>query len=687
LWLELPAVCRAAPLGTALARLGAGWVRPKAGSACEIAMNELWIVHRDASVRAALGRLAAGDRPAREGSPLDEAFDRAPPAEVVVLGVAGDLEPELEFARRQLARPGDTAWIVVHEAERPPEELARLFAGLGARWLAYPADAKTLQHEIARAAAAGAGPTTLPARRLRHELEARARRYTADLALPMLERAPWLERVWIRGEPGTGRLLLARALHARGPGARAPLVHVPCDPAMKPVDLAGWLALANEGVPDLTVCLEDVDLLAAPVQRWLRGIAEAGAADERFVTRRLRWLVLMREGPRAGRLDPALAEALAGLELQLPPLRARPTAIAAFAASAARAWAEAAGAAPAVFGADAIEALEAHPWPGNLRELEAVVVRTLAAGAPDPIPAAALRFETAGARAARPVPALSVAPAPEALAARRTDAMDGRGEPSAGAAEGPPPERAPGRAPELVRRLARSLAHELRNPLVAIRTFAALLPERSDDPEFRDHFREQVEEELARVEATLEQVSRFAEADAPNLAPVDVTALLESLLEERREEIQARRLLVLQELDVTRPQALADEALLRFALQALLSRALSWIPERADLFVASRYHPRGLDGGPSVRVLLRFYDPRGPRRPQAPIEPEAAEHLSLRATALELVLAEQLVEAQGGRLRVDASEADETLVVLDLPARAEQGAPGAEPGGAAHPRP
>jgi nitrogen-specific signal transduction histidine kinase len=33
--------------------------------------------------------------------------------------------------------------------------------------------------------------------------------------------------------------------------------------------------------------------------------------------------------------------------------------------------------------------------------------------------------------------------------------------------------------------LAASMSHEVRNPLVAIKTFAQLLPERFDDPDFR----------------------------------------------------------------------------------------------------------------------------------------------------------------------------------------------------------
>jgi hypothetical protein len=66
-------------------------------------------------------------------------------------------------------------------------------------------------------------------------------------------------------------------------------------------------------------------------------------------------------------------------------------------------------------------------------------------------------------------------------------------------------------------------------------------------------------------------------------------------------------------------------------------------------------------------VLLRFYSP-GVGRPPA-FEPARAD-VSARDSALELVLAEHLVRAQGGELRVDSTAADEILLVVDLPARA-----------------
>ena len=49
------------------------------------------------------------------------------------------------------------------------------------------------------------------------------------------------------------------------------------------------------------------------------------------------------------------------------------------------------------------------------------------------------------------------------------------------------------------RRLARSLSHEIRNPLVSIRTFAELLPDHYDDETFRERFVELVGHDVAHI--------------------------------------------------------------------------------------------------------------------------------------------------------------------------------------------
>jgi hypothetical protein len=138
--------------------------------------------------------------------------------------------------------------------------------------------------------------------------------------------------------------------------------------------------------------------------------------------------------------------------------------------------------------------------------------------------------------------------------------------------------------------------------------------------------------------------------------------LLKEVLDKRRKAIHERRLLVLEELDRSQPQALCDPEQLRFAFEALLDKSLELVPARGDLYLASKRHASGLRGEPSIRVLLRY---RGPEAAAgAPQLPE----VSPAANALEFVIAELLIRAQGGSLALDTSDRNETVIVLDLPA-------------------
>ena len=54
--------------------------------------------------------------------------------------------------------------------------------------------------------------------------------------------------------------------------------------------------------------------------------------------------------------------------------------------------------------------------------------------------------------------------------------------------------------------LVAEIVHEIRNPLVSVKTFLQLLPERADDPAFRDEFHAVAADELRRVERLLDVV-------------------------------------------------------------------------------------------------------------------------------------------------------------------------------------
>jgi len=211
--------------------------------------------------------------------------------------------------------------------------------------------------------------------------------------------APTAARVLITGENGTGKELVARAIHTLSPRAAQPFVEVNC--AAIPTELieselfghmkgsftgafadrAGKFELADGG----TLFLDEVgDMSLSAQAKVLRALEEGVisrvgsgktlAVDVRVVAATNKDL---RAEIAAGRFREDLLYRLNVVPIEVPPLRARrgdiPQLVEHFAARLTdRGGLQAKG-----FDADALKRLVAHDWPGNIRELRNAVERLL----------------------------------------------------------------------------------------------------------------------------------------------------------------------------------------------------------------------------------------------------------------------------------------------------------------------
>jgi len=78
--------------------------------------------------------------------------------------------------------------------------------------------------------------------------------------------------------------------------------------------------------------------------------------------------------------------------------------------------------------------------------------------------------------------------------------------------------------------LSAGMAHEIKNPLVSIKTFAQLLPERYQDSDFRQTFSNLIGHEIDRIDSLVNQLLRFARPAKPQLEPRHVHQILEKSL-------------------------------------------------------------------------------------------------------------------------------------------------------------
>src|SRR5206468_4176070 len=125
--------------------------------------------------------------------------------------------------------------------------------------------------------------------------------------------------------------------------------------------------------------------------------------------------------------------------------------------------------------------------------------------------------------------------------------------------------------------LLAELAHELRNPLVTIKTFASHLPALLEDAELRGRFATLTTEAIERMDGLLENVLAFARLGAPHREAVEVGPIMERVLAELEPELAGRALRVRQAVAPT-GRCAADPEHLAYALRNLFAGVVREVP-------------------------------------------------------------------------------------------------------------
>ncbi len=370
----------------------------------------VWIVDDDRSVRfvlaAALAEAGFGVTAFADAGEALAALASQPPPALVVTDVRMPGDSGLELLQRlKAAVPGLP--VIVMSAHTDVASTAGAFRGGAHEFLSKPFDLDEAVAAVRRALPKMPAPRTSEPQRT-----ASARSLPALVgdspsmralfrAIGRLAQAPL--SVLITGETGTGKELVARALHDESP--RAPRPFVALNTAAIPAELleselfgheAGAFTGAHkrhvgrfEQADGGTLFLDEIGDMPASLQtRLLRVLAQGEffrvggreliRVDVRVIAATHQPLEVLVE---QGRFRADLLHRLDVVRLRLPPLRERrediPQLAARFLADAARRL----ELPPKAFGKAALERLRMHDWPGNVRELENVCWR-LAALAP-----------------------------------------------------------------------------------------------------------------------------------------------------------------------------------------------------------------------------------------------------------------------------------------------------------------
>ena len=254
----------------------------------------------------------------------------------------------------------------------------------------------------------------------------------------LLGRSPAMEKVFLildrvvgnsvtvllQGETGTGKELVAQALHFNGPRSEANFIPVNCGALPENLlesELFGYRKGAFTGAerdhPGLveaahggTLFLDEIGELTPPLQVKLLRVLQEGEVrrigetmprkvDVRFVAATNRELA---EEVRAGRFREDLYYRVNVVTIQLPPVRERGDDVILLADHFLSRVRERANRPGLHFGPEARRLLLSHPWPGNVRELANAVERAAALADSDRLEPQDLIPAAAPSRALRP---------------------------------------------------------------------------------------------------------------------------------------------------------------------------------------------------------------------------------------------------------------------------------------------
>jgi len=138
--------------------------------------------------------------------------------------------------------------------------------------------------------------------------------------------------------------------------------------------------------------------------------------------------------------------------------------------------------------------------------------------------------------------------------------------------------------------LASGIAHEIKNPLVAIRTFAELLPERFSDEEFRNDFSRVALREIERIDDLVARLRGLAMPSQQPPASLDVRAPLKETIGLLRGQLEQAQILVHLELDEDPPHIAGTFVQLKQLFLNLLVNAIEATPAGGFLNIRVRSH-------------------------------------------------------------------------------------------------
>jgi signal transduction histidine kinase len=220
------------------------------------------------------------------------------------------------------------------------------------------------------------------------------------------------------------------------------------------------------------------------------------------------------------------------------------------------------------------------------------------------------------------------------------------------------------------------VSHELRTPLAVLHTAGYnLRGKMAHNPAQVERYGALIQQESGRLKDLVEQVLRFAGAEAGQVIhqpePLSVEAVIDDTMESSKAVIDVSQCVIEKDIEPGLPLILGDSMALKHALQNLLSNAAKYGAKESNWI--GIFASKAIDHGRTM-VEIRVAD-RGPGIPQDEqaqiFDPffrgQRAVQDQVHGTGLGLNLVKKIVEAHGGTIRVKSEPMKGAEFIVRIP--------------------
>jgi two-component system NtrC family sensor kinase len=211
--------------------------------------------------------------------------------------------------------------------------------------------------------------------------------------------------------------------------------------------------------------------------------------------------------------------------------------------------------------------------------------------------------------------------------------------------------------------LTAGLAHEIRNPLVTIKTFIDLLPERYESEEFRSDFSRLAASEVARINALVSELLNFAHPSKPKFKKMDVEMVLKDIVSLVSAEAKKRDITLMVNLQ-KRVKAKIDEHQIKQVFLNIVLNAIEAVSAHGKISIKTRSIKKNSteyiqveisDNGKGIpkKILEHIFDPFFTTKKGG--------------TGLGLSISHQIVQEHNGTIDVESKLKGGTTFFINLP--------------------